>query len=265
MGLRLEAAHRQENACPPHSVRPSPETSWHWSPSALHVAAKAQNTEIALLLEAGANPAAKWGQIKYQPLYLAAANRELAMMKLLLDHGAPVDGVFGCDGASETALHYACSTGHVEMIELLLKHGTDIEAQGHYGTALGFAVHRRKLDAVRCLLGWGAEATVTAPLMIYLDNEGPPLPHTADLLYVALGLRHPSSPSWHASHPSDISNPPRAGTPAEWEGLPLGTEQKELMALLLFYGASKETTMETIHTHLMPLAKEALHSEEEFL
>ncbi|KAJ7752866.1 ankyrin repeat-containing domain protein [Mycena metata] len=194
---------------PPHSVRPSPETSWHWSPSALHVAAKAQNTEIALLLlEAGANPAAE----------------DLEMVKLLLDHGAPVDSVFGCDGASETALDYACSTGHVEMVERLLQHGADLEAQGHYGTALGLAVHPRKVDAVRCLLGWGAEAAVTTPLMIYLDNEGPPLPHTADLLYVALGLRHPSSPSWHPSHPSDISNPPRAGTPAEWEGLPLGEE-----------------------------------------
>ncbi|KAJ7706542.1 ankyrin repeat protein, partial [Mycena metata] len=91
-------------------------------------------------------------------LHLAAVNRALEMMKLLLDHGAPVDGVFGCDGASETALHCACSTGHVEMIDLLIEHGADLEAQGHYGTALGFAVHHRKLDAVRCVLGWGVEA-----------------------------------------------------------------------------------------------------------
>ncbi|KAJ7031880.1 ankyrin repeat protein, partial [Mycena alexandri] len=124
----------------------------------LHVAAQAQNTEIAiLLLEAGANPAAPWDQMEYQPLHLATENRDLAMMKLLLDHGAPVDGVYGCDGGSETALHNACSMGHVEIIKLLLERGANLEAHGHYGTPLGFAVHHRKLDAVRYLLDRGAD------------------------------------------------------------------------------------------------------------
>ncbi|KAJ7752901.1 hypothetical protein B0H16DRAFT_1887070 [Mycena metata] len=86
--------------------------------------------------------------------------------------------------------------GHVEMIKLLLEHGANLEAHGHYGTALGFAVHY-------------ADATVTVPLFVLLDG-GPPRPHKANLLYIALGLRHPS-------HPLRAGRM-RAETPAEWQG-----------------------------------------------
>ncbi|KAJ7752903.1 hypothetical protein B0H16DRAFT_1459625 [Mycena metata] len=42
-----------------------------------------KNTEIALLLlEAGANPAAEWDQMEYQPLHLAVGNKDLKMMRI---------------------------------------------------------------------------------------------------------------------------------------------------------------------------------------
>ncbi|KAJ6582294.1 ankyrin repeat-containing domain protein, partial [Mycena capillaripes] len=91
-------------------------------------AAKAGNMEsVLLLLEAGADPTVSWDQEEYQPLHLAAMNKDLAMMKLLLDHGAPIDSDFGCNGCSENVLHYACAIEHVEMIKLLLERGANIE------------------------------------------------------------------------------------------------------------------------------------------
>ncbi|KAJ7860763.1 hypothetical protein B0H13DRAFT_1542147, partial [Mycena leptocephala] len=59
-----------------------------------------------------------------------------------------------------TALHLACASGHLDLIKLLLECGASLECQGHFGSALGFAVHRRQLDAVKILLNKGANATV---------------------------------------------------------------------------------------------------------
>ncbi|KAF7356110.1 ANK-REP-REGION domain-containing protein [Mycena venus] len=241
---------------PPHSIPPSPTSLW--SMTALHVAAKARNMDTAkLLLDAGANPAAEYDQDEYQPLHMAAENKDLEMMKLLLDHGAPIDSKFGCDGCSESALHYACSIAHVDMINLLLERGASLECRGHYGPALGFAVHRRNFEVVKLLLSKGADATVSVPLFVLLVG-GPPYPHKANLLYIAMGLRHPTSDR-HRRFRKQQSTPPR------WEGLPLSDGKKKLMALLLAHGASKDTTMATITKHLAALSKEAQYTEEEYL
>ncbi|KAJ6511639.1 ankyrin repeat-containing domain protein, partial [Mycena vulgaris] len=179
---------------PPHSITPNVPGFFNKAP--LHVAASAGQLEIVtMLLEAGADPAADWDQEAYQALHLAAENKDLAMMRLLLDHGAPIDSTFGADGCSENALHLACTLGHMEMISLLLDRGANIESRGHFGGALGFAVHRGRLDVVKLLLAKGADASVTVPLYVLLDG-GPPPPHKANLLYIAMDLRAPSSPRW---------------------------------------------------------------------
>ncbi|KAJ6582251.1 ankyrin repeat-containing domain protein [Mycena capillaripes] len=246
---------------PPHSTPPYPDNRWFWGQTALHVASKAGNTESALLLlEAGANPAASWDQEEYQPLHLAAMNKDLTMMKLLLDHGAPIDSNFGCDGCSENVLHYACSMAHMEMIKLLLERGANIECCGHYGSALGFAVHRGSLAIVKLLLEKGADATVTVPLFVLLDG-GPPLPHKANLLYIAMGLRHPTSERDRQRIARRMGNAP-AG---QWAPLPLTEARKKMMATLLAHGASKETAMRTISKHLDALAKEAQYTAPEYL
>ncbi|KAJ7103854.1 ankyrin repeat-containing domain protein [Mycena epipterygia] len=237
---------------PPHSIKPTGYELFSETP--LHIAAKAGNIETTtLLLEAGADPAAQCSQEDHQALHLAAMNKDLEIMKLLLDHGATVDDSFGCDGCgSETALHFACSMGNMEMIHLLLERGANIERRGHYGSALGFAVHRRRLDVVRFLLDKGADASVTVPLFDLLVRS-PALPHKANLLYIAMDLRHPRG----------RYGPEPVGP--KWEGLPLGENRKQLMAILLAHGASKETTLATISQYLAELATAAGHTEEEYL
>ncbi|KAJ7727067.1 ankyrin repeat-containing domain protein [Mycena metata] len=241
---------------PPHFVPPNPPGVWK---SPLHIAAEAGNLETTrLLLAAGADPAADWEQDWYQPLHLAAEKKHIDVIKLLLDNGAPVDSGYGSDGCRETALHHACAIGHLDMMKLLIERGANIENQGHFGTALGFAVHYHQREATKFLLDRGADVSVIVPLFILLEG-GPPLPHEANLLYVVLDLRHPSS----LRYPRRV----RGGTsgPTKWEGLPLEQSQRELMTLLLAHGASKDKTMQTILRHVGALAKEAECTEEEYL
>jgi hypothetical protein len=146
--------------------------------------------------------------------------------------------------------------GHLEMAKLLLERGADIERVGHYGTALGFAVHSRKPDIVQLLLANGADAPVTVPLFVLLEG-GPPHPHSANLLYIAMDLRHPSTPRRVRTKGYD--------TVPKWQGLPLPAQRRRLMAMLMTYGASSETTLATISRYLVSLAAEARHTEEEYL
>ncbi|KAF8217114.1 ankyrin repeat-containing domain protein, partial [Mycena galopus ATCC 62051] len=196
-------------------------------------AAKAGNIEIAqMLLDKGASTEAQCDQEECQPLHFAVIYKHLDMVRLLLDHGAPIDATFGCDGAIETALHCACCAGDLDTVKLLLERGAGLERpRGHDGTALEFAVRARKLDVVRFLVEKGADATVSL----------------SGLLYSALDLIRPASDRY----------------PLGW--LPLSEEMKELMALFLAYGANKKTAVESILKPLVALAKVARHTQEEYL
>ncbi|KAJ6593292.1 ankyrin repeat-containing domain protein [Mycena capillaripes] len=247
---------------PPHLINPNYYGFNGQTP--LHIAVTARKREIAiLLLKAGANinASAAWDQDECQALHLAALHEDLEMMKLLLDHDASIDAEFGIDGCHETALHYACSesAGHLEMVQLLLDRGPNLENRGHFGSALGFAVHSRKLDVVKLLLDKGANAAVTVPLFVLLGSGRLRKPHRATLLYIAMQLRQPSDKY-------EVARRKKTGEElAKWEGLPLSEPQKQLMALLLAYGAGKDATIKKISRHLTALAKEAKHTEEEYM
>jgi hypothetical protein len=118
-------------------------------------------------------------------------------------------------------------------------------------------VHGRQVDVVRFLLQWGADATVIVPLFVNADGKLPP--QEANLLYIALSLRHPLSDRGWRRYVT-AGNPPPS-----WEGFPRDATKKKLMALLLAHGSSESTTMDTILEHLTALAKEARCTEEKFL
>lgn len=63
-------------------------------------------------------------------LHVAVKRRSLSMVRLLLEHGAPVDGV---DHMQNTPLHYACMDGAIEMIQLLMEQRADLNLPNIFG------------------------------------------------------------------------------------------------------------------------------------
>ncbi|KAJ7066068.1 ankyrin repeat-containing domain protein [Mycena amicta] len=245
---------------PPHSINPN-DGGRLYDKRPLHVAAEKGNLEAArLLLEAGAKPSEDWDQEKFQPLHLAVQRLDFDMMSLLLDYNAKVDTKWGCDGSIESALHFASSKGDMRIVDLLLEKGANLERRGHWGTALGFALHSRNFESVQHLLERGADATCNSPLFI-LMNGGPPLPHHAPLLYHLICPPHPPTLD------RDLDFLPNANPAFEkwmaerklqkWAPLPLSEPTKQRMGLLMAYGAKKEPVLQLVERHLLPLAMAA--------
>ena len=94
------------------------------------------------------------------PLHIAAALEELAVMRLLLERGAPVSSS-GADGS--TPLHHAAYHGRIRAVELLLQHGADPRARDAHHDATPFAwarfFERRELVTWMEARGLGEEET----------------------------------------------------------------------------------------------------------
>ena len=63
-------------------------------------------------------------------LYLAAAKGDLAILQLLIEHGAKVDKT---SDAGNSPLMVAAANGHVETIKLLLEHGASTDGKNRWG------------------------------------------------------------------------------------------------------------------------------------
>lgn len=102
-------------------------------------------------------------------LTLAAGSGDLAMVRLLLDHGANPNLVVS---HADTALMAAARTGNGDIIRALVAKNADVEARDHAGrTALLWAVRSGSLDAVTAILNAGANVNVanyagTTPLAL---------------------------------------------------------------------------------------------------
>jgi len=123
---------------------------------------------VRLLLERGADPNSPTRDqfLQIRPLGCAVAtpdvpnpsDREevvLQLVSLLIRHGADVNGRRR-DGL--TALHSAAYRGHLQVIELLLKHGGDRTLQGYEGagphagqTAFDMAIAQKQREAANLL------------------------------------------------------------------------------------------------------------------
>ncbi|QDU76903.1 Ankyrin repeats (3 copies) [Bremerella volcania] len=89
--------------------------------------------------------------------------RQAELAQILIDAGAPVDGL---PGAGETPLHGAASLGEAGVAEVLIDAGANMEAVASYpgipdGTPLDFAVHFGMVEVVDLLVREGAKILST--------------------------------------------------------------------------------------------------------
>jgi ankyrin repeat protein len=99
----------------------------------LHAVDTHDENVLRMVLEAGAdpNPILPEGLFRSSPLTAAAFGGLVAMIELLLKHGAKVDA---CNPEGRTALHTVASMQNVDCAEILLTHGADISrisSNGH--------------------------------------------------------------------------------------------------------------------------------------
>ena len=96
----------------------------------------------------------------YTALHRAVAMKHSAVVEVLIDAGADVEGKR--DGICNTPLHYACEVGEREIVRMLLEAGADIEAKDENGgSPLLLASKEGSLDTVKKLLEAGADVCAT--------------------------------------------------------------------------------------------------------
>ena len=86
------------------------------------------------------------------PLHIAADAGLHGVVRLLLDHDAPVNVV---GGRGETALHAAAANGHTQVVRLLLESGAKVLSDKQGQTPLHRAAQRGHSPAVAVMLGRG--------------------------------------------------------------------------------------------------------------
>lgn len=130
----------------------------------LHQAVRARDL---LTLESMLNPASNidvadtiHGDVT--PLHLAAAIDLSAGVKMLIEHGAPVNAK---TTTGFTPLHWSASRDAADSVTLLLEHGGNVNARARSGiTPLHWAASKNAASAIKLLLAAGANITATTDL-----------------------------------------------------------------------------------------------------
>ncbi|NXB60363.1 ASB10 protein, partial [Struthidea cinerea] len=110
--------------------------------TALHEACAAASTDcVRLLLSSGADPEAV-SEDGYRPLHLCKSSDSIECVRQLLQHGASANS--RTEEENDTALHVASQHGLAEHVELLLRHGAELEVKNKEGqTPLNAACAQR--------------------------------------------------------------------------------------------------------------------------
>jgi ankyrin repeat protein len=87
---------------------------------------------MGVLLLLGADVSKFSRNPRARPLWLAARNGDIEVVKLLLNKGAKANETNGSD-SDPTALHIAARNGHHRVVELLLEHGADLAVRNKFG------------------------------------------------------------------------------------------------------------------------------------
>lgn len=165
------------------NMRWEPRNEFAAPHTALTVAAGAGNTELVhLLLSYGADPATAvpFGEFDIlSPLGEAVQHRHTVIARLLLEAGADANTTVNAFGW--TTLMEAAADGEIGLTALLLEHGADTEARANTPespgwTALMWAARTGQTNTVRLLLRYGADVDATSgdgltPLRI-AEQEG---------------------------------------------------------------------------------------------
>jgi ankyrin repeat protein len=119
----------------------------------LMLALKLRSLKVAMVLVNSPNTKVEVrNAVDESPLMLAALNNDLELARLLIKNNADVNK------PGWTALHYAATNGHVDVIRLLLDENAYIDAASPNGTTpLMMAAHYGSPSAVKLLLESGAD------------------------------------------------------------------------------------------------------------
>ena len=144
--------------------------------SALHWAAQNDDDAvIEVLLYAGANTAATTRLGGYTALHLAGRAGNAEALDALLSGGVDADAV---TTTGVTALHFAAAAGRTDAIETLIRHGAsiDVGTVTEEQTPLMWATASNRLDAMRALLGAGADPALTTAVVDYVQIASRDMP-----------------------------------------------------------------------------------------
>uniref|UniRef100_A0A914WY43 Ankyrin repeat domain-containing protein 50 n=1 Tax=Plectus sambesii TaxID=2011161 RepID=A0A914WY43_9BILA len=124
-----------------------------------HAAFEGRPIACALLCDRNAQTVYATDREGRHPLIIAAEEGKVDVVRVLLDHGAPIEQQT-LEGHS--ALRLAAVAGQGAVIRLLVEHGANLEARDLDGnTALYALVLERQIEMAECLLSLGALTNAT--------------------------------------------------------------------------------------------------------
>ena len=162
------------------------------------------NTPIVVrMLDAGANPNARWDQYGTPVLVFAVNGGHIQTVEALLAHGATVDE--RVSSSADTPLIQASYFGDDDIVDVLVRHGAAIDAHDDRGMTLArwWPVGRATRGSVRKLLEFGADRTLR-------DNNGMTV-ITYATRYLGLAKTYARSPG-DAAHAERLSSAQRIVT-----------------------------------------------------
>lgn len=141
---------------------PNTTAIYPWKPFA-DAAAQGHDDVVRVFLEKGfdPNPTTGWGRTKRHhgnPLWLAVTNRQEAVARLLIEHGADPNALV----QGKTCLHGAAMNPRLSIVKFLVDGKyCDVNAVDGMGyTPLVYAAQAGSDDVVRCLLQNGADPNI---------------------------------------------------------------------------------------------------------